>query len=84
MSYQKQKFMNHLHNNNYANPGVYCNALDNVEKHFFADIDAEFEKDECESLYNKIQQTRNRPPLKSGVLRACRLWRGALAFRPLS
>lgn len=61
MSYQKQKFMNHLHNNNYANPGVYCNALDNVEKHFFADIDAEFEKDECESLYNKIQQTRKNP-----------------------
>lgn len=61
MSYQKQNFINYLHNNNYANPGAYCNALDNIEKLFLADVDAEFEKDQCESLYNKIQQTRKNP-----------------------
>lgn len=61
MSYQKQKFMNHLYDNDYANPGVYCNALDNVEKHFSVDIDAEFDKDQCESLYDNIQKTRKNP-----------------------
>ena len=61
MSYQKQEFMNHLHNNGYANPGVYCNALDNVEKLFSVDIDAEFKRDQCESLYNNIQVVRKNP-----------------------
>lgn len=61
MSYLKQEFMNHLHNNNYANPGVYCNALDNVEKFFGVSIDEEYDKDQCEALYNIIQETRKNP-----------------------
>ena len=33
----------------------------NIEKLFCVDIDAEFERDQCESLYNKIQQVRKAP-----------------------
>ena len=61
MSYQKQKFMEHLHNNNYASPGGYCNALDNIERLFSVNIDAEFDRDQCETLYENIQETRKNP-----------------------
>lgn len=61
MSYQKQEFMEHLHNNNYGSPGAYCNALDNIEKLFFVDIDAEFGRDQCKTLYSFIQETRKNP-----------------------
>ena len=55
MSYQKQGFLEYLHNKNYASPGSYCNGLDNIEKLFCVDIDAEFEKDQCKMLYDIIQ-----------------------------
>lgn len=53
--------MKYLHNNNYASPGSYCNGLDNIEKLFCVDIDAEFGKDRCKSLYDIIQETRKNP-----------------------
>lgn len=61
MSYQKQGFLEYLHNKNYASPGSYCNGLDNIEKLFCVDIDAEFEKDQCKMLYDIIQETRKNP-----------------------
>ena len=61
MSYQKQKFMSYLYSNNYGNPGAYCNGLDNVEKFFSVDIDAEYAKDQCNLLYNSIQEVRKHP-----------------------
>lgn len=60
MSYQKQGFLEYLHNKNYASPGSYCNGLDNIEKLFCVDIDAEFEKDQCKMLYDIIQETRKK------------------------
>ena len=58
MSYQKQKFIDYMFNKGNAQPGGYCNGLDNVEKLFSVDIDAEYEKDKCEALYNRIQKMR--------------------------
>lgn len=63
MSYQKQAFMTYLHDKGYGQPGTYCNGLDNVEKYFTVNIDTEFEKDQCEALYDRIQQTRKNPEL---------------------
>lgn len=62
MSYQKQAFMTYLHDEKgNGQPGGYCNGLDNVEKFFSVNIDEEFVKDQCESLYDRIQQTRKNP-----------------------
>ena len=61
MSYQKQGFMNYLYNNNYGTPGAYCNGLDNIEKIFSTDIDVQYEKDQCNLLYNSIQEVRKHP-----------------------
>ena len=36
-------------------------ALDNIEKLFFVDIDAEFGRDHCKTLYSFIQETRKNP-----------------------
>ncbi len=61
MSYLKREFITFLQNKGYENPGAYCNGLDNVEKHFSVDIDKEFEKDQCATLYTTIQQVRKNP-----------------------
>lgn len=61
MSYQKQKFIDYMFNKGNAQPGGYCNGLDNVEKLFSVEIDAEYEKDKCEALYNRIQKMRKTP-----------------------
>lgn len=64
MAYQRQSFMSYLHEEKgNVQPGGYCNGLDNVEKFFSVDIDSEFEKDQCNTLYNRIQQTRKNPGL---------------------
>lgn len=61
MSYLKQQFINYLLINNNGSPGNYCNGLDNVEKLFDVNIDDEYRKDQCESLYNLLQDTRKNP-----------------------
>ena len=61
MSYQKQKFIDYMFKKGNVQPGGYCNGLDNVEKLFSVDIDEEYSKDECVSLYNRIQEMRNHP-----------------------
>ncbi len=61
MSYLKQSFIEYLYNKGNGQPGGYCNGLDNVEKLFNVDIDSEFEKDQCKSLYELIQKTRKNP-----------------------
>lgn len=63
MSYKKQEFIDYMQKKGYLNPGAYCNGLDNVEKYFVADIDAEFEKDQCTSLYDRIQEIRLTPEI---------------------
>ena len=61
MSYQKQKFIDYMFSKGNHQPGGYCNGLDNVERLFAVDIDKEFEKDECASLYQRIQLMRKSP-----------------------
>ena len=63
MAYQKQKFIDYMYKKGNGQPGGYCNGLENIEKLFMVDIDVEFEKDECDSLYDRIQQTRKNPEL---------------------
>lgn len=62
MSYLKQEFMAYMHDikgNN--NPGSYANGLLNVEKILSVDIDEEYAKDGCSSLYDKLQALRKNP-----------------------
>lgn len=62
MSYLKQLFIAYLHDEKgNANPGAYCNGLDNIEKLLNVDIDAEFSKDGCSTLYNRMQDLRQNP-----------------------
>lgn len=61
MSYLKQKFIDYMYKKGNVQPGGYCNGLDNVEKLFSVDIDKEYDKDQCESLYKRIQATRKNP-----------------------
>lgn len=61
MSYLKQEFLDYMHEKGNLNPGGYCNGLDNVERFFGVSIDEEYGKDQCEALYNIIQETRKNP-----------------------
>ena len=63
MAYLKQEFTDYLYKKGYGNPGAYCNGLDNVEKLFNVDIESEYAKDMCVSLYNTIQETRKKPEI---------------------
>ena len=63
MSYLKQEFIDYMYQNRNMQPGGYCNGLDNIEKYFTVGIDAEFDKDQCQSLYDRIQQTRKNPEI---------------------
>lgn len=44
-------------------PNGYATGLLNVEKYLKVDIDAEYEKDCCESLYNRLQELRKTPEI---------------------
>ena len=62
MAYLKQEFMAYMHdvkNNN--SPGAYASSLPNIEKLLNVDIDAEFEKDNGKSLYERLQELRKTP-----------------------
>lgn len=62
MAFARQEFMTYMHTvkgNN--NPGAYANGLGNIEKLLSVDIDAEWEKDMCGSLYQLLQALRKNP-----------------------
>lgn len=62
MAYLEQEFISYMHEVKKSNnPGAYVNTLLNIEKLLVVDIDAEFDKDECESLYNRLQTLRKEP-----------------------
>ena len=62
MSYLKQEFMAYMHDVKKSNsPGVYANSLLNIERFLAVDVDAEFEKDKCADLYNRLQTLRKTP-----------------------
>lgn len=61
MSYLKQEFIIYLQDNGKINPGAYCNGLDNIEKLLEVDVDQEYSKDRCSSLYNRLQWLRKHP-----------------------
>lgn len=63
MSYKKQEFILYMQERGNLNPGGYCNGLDNIEKIFSVDIEKEFIKDQCLTLYNHIQEIRKNPEL---------------------
>ena len=56
MAYLRDKFIKYLITQGNNSPGAYCNSLDNIEKIFKVDIDSEYEKDKCDTLYKYIQQ----------------------------
>ena len=61
MSYQKENFIRYLQRNGNVNPGAYCNGLDNIERILQVDIEEEFKKDSCNSLYTTLQEIRKHP-----------------------
>lgn len=61
MAYLRDKFIKYLITQGNNSPGAYCNSLDNIEKIFKVDIDSEYEKDKCDTLYKYIQQVRKKP-----------------------
>lgn len=54
-------FMFEVKNN--KSPGAYANGLINIENLLTVDIDVEYDKDECENLYSKLQYYRKKPDL---------------------
>lgn len=52
-------YMHDIKKNN--SPGAYASGLNNVEKLLIVDIEAEFEKDKCVSLYDRLQELRKTP-----------------------
>ena len=62
MSFLKQDYMEYLYNvAGIANPGSYAYYLSNIEKLIDVDIDKEYEKDGCKSLYDNLQYLRKNP-----------------------
>lgn len=63
MAFHKEEFTQYLFDSGNKSPGGYCNSLDNIEKLLKVDVDGEYDKDRCESLYNKLQELRKTPEL---------------------
>lgn len=62
MSYLRREFMTYAHTEiGLMNPWEYCNELDNIEELLSVDIEVEFQKNQCRSLYNRLQQLRKTP-----------------------
>lgn len=61
MSFLREGFLQYMHRKGNNNPGVYANALDNIEKLLYVNIDEEYRKDKCQSLYNRLQDLRREP-----------------------
>lgn len=61
MAFQREEFIAYLIDAGIINPGAYCALLNNIEQILKVDIDEEFSKDECVSLYNQLQELRKHP-----------------------
>ena len=62
MSYMEREYMEYLYNvGGIASPGTYINYLKNIEKKLNVDIDQEYDKDKCKSLYDHLQYLRKNP-----------------------
>lgn len=61
MAFQREDFIAYLIDAGIINPGAYCALLNNIEQILKVNIDEEFSKDECGSLYNQLQELRKHP-----------------------